>query len=186
MSAQRLPPASAFSISTFSTLSGLSRRHQPDHLVADGAVAAGHEGFGYAIDAPFDRAAAIAVDADDGKRIAVSAEKAAGVVGEDRPRFGVQSGHHALGEGNDNVLQALNPNTSASAASAPFSRIPPSARPKNARTMALSSPTLAPQGARWLVASGIRSPNALAELRAPEQPRFQAKRSMDKLQRIRR
>src|SRR5215216_1165690 len=59
----------------------IGRRHRPDQLVDDGAVAADHEGFGHAIDAPFDRTAAVAVDADDAERIAVAAEEAAGVIG---------------------------------------------------------------------------------------------------------
>src|SRR3954454_13904659 len=56
-------------------------RHRADQLERDFAVAADHEGFGYAIDAPFDRAAAVAVTADDVERIAVAAEETAGVVG---------------------------------------------------------------------------------------------------------
>src|SRR6187549_551435 len=54
----------------------IGRRHRPDQLEDDGAVAADHEGFGHAVDAPFDRAAAVAVDADHAERIAVAAEEA--------------------------------------------------------------------------------------------------------------
>src|SRR6476620_517872 len=50
------------------------------HLVDDVAFAADNEGLGHAIDAPFDRGAAFAVDADNAERIAVTAEKAPGVV----------------------------------------------------------------------------------------------------------
>src|SRR5258708_7989541 len=50
------------------------------HLVGDGAVAADDKSFRHAVDAPFDRGAAVAVDADDAERIAVAAEKAPGVV----------------------------------------------------------------------------------------------------------
>src|SRR6476646_9956581 len=57
------------------------RRHRPDHLVDDGAFPADHKRLGYAIDAPFDRGAAVAVDADDAERVAVTAEEATGVVG---------------------------------------------------------------------------------------------------------
>src|SRR5256885_2283434 len=56
------------------------RGHRSDQLVEDGAVAADHKGLGHAIDAPFDRGPAVAVDADDPERIAVAAEEAAGVV----------------------------------------------------------------------------------------------------------
>src|SRR5437763_9620138 len=57
----------------------IGRRHRPDHLVDDGTVAADHEGFGHAIDTPFDRAAAAAIDAHHAERIAVAAEEAAGI-----------------------------------------------------------------------------------------------------------
>src|SRR5438270_13686125 len=57
------------------------RRHRADQLERDSAVAADHERLGYAIDAPFDRAAAVAVDADDFEWIAIAAEEAAGVIG---------------------------------------------------------------------------------------------------------
>src|SRR5262249_47683757 len=57
------------------------RRDRADQLVEDLAVAADDEGFGHAIDAPFDRGAAVAVDADDGERIAVTAEEAPRVFG---------------------------------------------------------------------------------------------------------
>src|SRR5258707_146282 len=56
------------------------RRHRADHLVDDGAVAADHKSLRHAVDAPFDRGAAVAVDADDAKWIAVTAEKAPGIV----------------------------------------------------------------------------------------------------------
>src|SRR5260370_27025311 len=56
-------------------------RHRADHLVDDGAFAADNEGFGHAINAPFDRGAAVAVDADNAERIAVAAEKAPRIVG---------------------------------------------------------------------------------------------------------
>src|SRR4051812_21061149 len=56
-------------------------RHRPDHLVDDGALAPDDERFRHAVDAPFDRGAAVAVDADHAERISVAAEKAAGVVG---------------------------------------------------------------------------------------------------------
>jgi hypothetical protein len=45
------------------------------------AVAADHESFRHAIDAPVDRGAAVAVGADGGERIAVAADEAARVVG---------------------------------------------------------------------------------------------------------
>src|ERR1700742_403646 len=54
------------------------RRYRADQLVDDGAFAADDEGFGHAIDAPFDRGAAVGVDADDAEGIAVAAEEAAG------------------------------------------------------------------------------------------------------------
>src|ERR1700682_3698497 len=52
-----------------------------DHLVDDGAFAPDHEGLRHAIDTPFDRGAAVAIDADDAERIVVAAEEAPGVVG---------------------------------------------------------------------------------------------------------
>src|SRR5678815_1880375 len=52
------------------------RRHRSDQLVDDGALAPDQEGFGYAVDTPFDRGAAVAVDADDAERVAVAAEEA--------------------------------------------------------------------------------------------------------------
>src|SRR4051794_8013574 len=55
-------------------------RDAADHLVSDLAVTTDDEGFGYAIHAPFDRGAAVAIDADDAERIAVAAEKTARVV----------------------------------------------------------------------------------------------------------
>src|SRR5664279_2884584 len=57
------------------------RSHRADHLVDDGAFAADDEGLGHAIDAPFDRGAAVAVDADHAVRIAVAAEKLSRLVG---------------------------------------------------------------------------------------------------------
>src|SRR5713226_2145667 len=55
-------------------------RDRADHLVDNGAFAPDHKGFRYAIDAPFDGGAAVAVGADDAERIAVAAEKSPGVV----------------------------------------------------------------------------------------------------------
>src|SRR6267378_5933431 len=52
-----------------------------DHLVDNGAFATDHEGLRHAIDTPFDRGAAVAIDADNAERIAVAAEEAPGVVG---------------------------------------------------------------------------------------------------------
>src|ERR1043165_2002830 len=72
--------ARALSISIFSTLStfcGVTGHH----LVENRAVAADHKGWGHAVNAPFDRGAAVAIDADDTERVAVAAEEAAGVVG---------------------------------------------------------------------------------------------------------
>src|SRR6185437_2082657 len=57
------------------------RRHRTDQLVDNRAVAADDKRFGHAIDAPFDRGAAIAIDADNAERVAVTAEEAPGVVG---------------------------------------------------------------------------------------------------------
>ena len=65
----------------------LQRRFQiagadrPDQLERDAAVAADHESFRHAVDAPVDRGAAVCVGADRGKRIAVAADEAAGVLG---------------------------------------------------------------------------------------------------------
>src|SRR5439155_15024890 len=56
------------------------RRDGPHHLVGDEAVATDDKRLRYAVDAPFDRGAAIAVNADDAERIAVAAEKAPGIV----------------------------------------------------------------------------------------------------------
>src|SRR5450631_4147469 len=54
--------------------------NRADHFVDDGAFAPDHEGFRHAIDAPINRGAAVAVGADGAERIAVAAEKSAGVV----------------------------------------------------------------------------------------------------------
>src|SRR5437667_10805006 len=59
----------------------IRRRDRTNQLVDDGAFAADNEGLEHAIDAPFDRGAAVVVDADNAERIAVAAEKAPGVVG---------------------------------------------------------------------------------------------------------
>src|SRR5712672_3055096 len=59
----------------------IGRSHRSDHLVDDSALAPDHKGLGYAVDAPFDRGAAVAVDADDAERIAVAAEETPRVVG---------------------------------------------------------------------------------------------------------
>src|SRR6185295_19422948 len=56
-------------------------RHRADQLVDDGAVASDDERLRHAIDAPLDRGAAIAVNADDAERIAVAAEEAPRIVG---------------------------------------------------------------------------------------------------------
>src|ERR1700712_816506 len=50
------------------------RRQRADHLVDDGAFAADHEGLRHAVDPPFDRGAAVAVDADNAERVAIAAE----------------------------------------------------------------------------------------------------------------
>src|SRR5205809_339353 len=52
----------------------IGRRHRLDQLVKNGAVAADDTSFGHAIDAPFDRAAAVGIDADHAERIAIAAE----------------------------------------------------------------------------------------------------------------
>src|ERR1700716_1403525 len=57
------------------------RRYRADQLVNDGAVAPDHKSLRHAIDAPFDRTAAVAVNADNAERIAVAAEEAPGIVG---------------------------------------------------------------------------------------------------------
>src|SRR5260370_31116263 len=59
----------------------IRRGDRADQLVDDRAFAADHKRLGHAIDPPFDRGAAVAVDADNAERIAVTAEKAPGVVG---------------------------------------------------------------------------------------------------------
>src|ERR1700676_4666349 len=57
------------------------RRHRTDHLVDDGAFAPDHECLRHAVAPPFDRGAAVAVDADGAERIAVAAEEAPRIVG---------------------------------------------------------------------------------------------------------
>src|SRR4051812_17435806 len=57
------------------------RRDRADHLVEYRALAADDKRLGHAVDAPFDRGAAVAVDTDEAERVAVAAEKAPGVVG---------------------------------------------------------------------------------------------------------
>src|SRR5579863_1392118 len=57
------------------------RRDRTDQFVDDGAFAPDDEGFRHAIDTPFDRGAAVGIDADNAKRIAIAAEKAPGIVG---------------------------------------------------------------------------------------------------------
>src|SRR5437899_12816989 len=59
----------------------ICRGDRSDQLVDDGAFAADHKSLGHAIDPPFDRGAAVAVDADTAQRIAVPAEKATRVAG---------------------------------------------------------------------------------------------------------
>ena len=56
------------------------RGHGPDQLVGDLAVTPDDEGLGHAVDAPFDRGAAVAVGADDAERVAVATEETARVV----------------------------------------------------------------------------------------------------------
>ena len=56
------------------------RRDRSHELVGDAAVAADDESFRHAIDAPFDRGAAVLVGADGGERIAIAAEKAPGIL----------------------------------------------------------------------------------------------------------
>src|SRR5690606_3781154 len=68
----------------------LDRRHQngtqivgvdrTDELVGDASVAADDEGFRHAIDAPFDRAAAVRIGAGGYKRIAVAIEETARIL----------------------------------------------------------------------------------------------------------
>ena len=74
-----LPPA--LSRSRASARVDIVRRDRADQLVDDRAVAADDECFRHAVDAPFDRGAAVAVDADGAERIAVAAEEAPRVVG---------------------------------------------------------------------------------------------------------
>src|ERR1700733_10012990 len=57
------------------------RGNRADHLVDDGALASDDEGLGHAIDPPFDRSAAVAIDADNAERVAVAAEEAPGILG---------------------------------------------------------------------------------------------------------
>src|SRR5438093_12844587 len=52
------------------------RRDGADQLVDDGSIAPDDKAFRHAIDAPLDRGAAIAVDADHAEGIAVAAEEA--------------------------------------------------------------------------------------------------------------
>src|ERR1700736_5401366 len=59
----------------------IRRRYRADHFVDDSALPPDHEGFRHAVDAPFNRGPAVAVDADHAERIAVAAEKAPGIVG---------------------------------------------------------------------------------------------------------
>ena len=75
-----IPAASAFSISGLSDRVEIIRRDRSDELVGDAAVAADDECFRHAVNAPFDRGAAVAVGAGGGERIAVAAEKAPGVL----------------------------------------------------------------------------------------------------------
>ena len=56
------------------------RRDRSHELVGDAAVAADDESFRHAINAPFDRGAAVLVGADGGERIAIAAEKAPGIL----------------------------------------------------------------------------------------------------------
>src|SRR3984885_11312215 len=48
------------------------RRHRADQLEDDSALAADDERLRHAVDAPFDRGAAVAVDADEAERVAVA------------------------------------------------------------------------------------------------------------------
>src|ERR1051326_8458993 len=57
------------------------RRDRTDELEGDAAVAADHECLRHAVDAPFDRGAAVLIRPGGRERIAVAVEKAAGVVG---------------------------------------------------------------------------------------------------------
>src|SRR5215831_3879831 len=56
------------------------RRDGPHQLVEDRALAADDKGLRHAIDAPFDRGAAISVDADCAEWVAVAAEEAPRIV----------------------------------------------------------------------------------------------------------
>src|SRR5258705_13344450 len=53
-----------------------SLRDRADVLVGDAALAIDDEGLRHAVDAPFDRGASVAVDADGGEGIAVKAKEA--------------------------------------------------------------------------------------------------------------
>ena len=57
------------------------RRERPDQFVGDAAVAIDDEGLGHPIYSPFDRRAAVAVDAVGRKWIAIAAEEAPRVIG---------------------------------------------------------------------------------------------------------
>src|SRR6202042_1737485 len=52
-----------------------------DQLVHNGAFAPDDESFRHAIDAPFDRGAAVGIDADNAERVAVAPEETPGIVG---------------------------------------------------------------------------------------------------------
>src|SRR3981081_1596628 len=57
------------------------RRYRADHCAGEVSFASDHKSLRHARDPPFDRGAAVAVDADHAERIAVAAEKAPRVVG---------------------------------------------------------------------------------------------------------
>src|SRR5437879_13850673 len=57
------------------------RGDRPDQLVDDRSLAPDDKRLGHPINAPFDRGAAVAVDADNAERIAVAAEEAQRIVG---------------------------------------------------------------------------------------------------------
>src|SRR3954471_19747622 len=57
------------------------RRHRADQLVDDGAIASDDERLRHAVNAPLDRGAAVAVDADDAEGIAVAAEETPRIIG---------------------------------------------------------------------------------------------------------